>query len=126
MKIWQKLVDVSMTVVLQYEHTDRPGDDMKIKDAYDFDMLVNEMEGLVIEKLGELLDSPEYANVCRCQDCILDIAALALNHLRPTYRSSLSMKGLLYKPKLHTETYEMPLDKAVRDSIEKIRKNPSH
>ncbi len=99
---------------------------MRLKDEIDSDMLINEMENLVIEELGVLLEDDQYADVCRCQDCILDIAAFALNHLRPSYRSSLSMKGLLYKPTLHSEIYEKALSQAVRDAIEKVRENPLH
>jgi len=99
---------------------------MAFRDNYEFELIVNEMEGMVINELAHLLEQEEYKDVCRCQDCILDIVALALNHLKPAYRSSLSYKGVLYKHNLEDEHHDKAYKKVVRDAIEKILSNPSH
>lgn len=99
---------------------------MAFTDDYEFELIVNEMEGMVIKELQYLLAKDEYNDVCRCQDCILDIVALALNHLKPAYRSSLSYKGVLYKHNLQDEHHDKAYKKVVKDAIEKIRNNPSH
>ena len=99
---------------------------MSFKDEYDFDLVVNEVENVVIDEIEKQLEREEYKNVCRCQDCVLDITALALNHLKPNYRSTLSFKGIIYKQKLYSDKYRKAVEKIVKDAIGKINKNPSH
>ena len=99
---------------------------MAFKEDYDFDLLHNEMLDLVVKELEYQLDRDEYSEVCRCQECILDMTAFSLNHLRPAYRSSLSYRGIIYKQKLHTHQYEQSVRKIVREAIERIWENPSH
>ena len=61
---------------------------MALIDEYDFEHLKNEAENLVITDLGRQLESfPE--PICRCNDCVLDMAAVALNVVKPLYRVSL-------------------------------------
>lgn len=60
---------------------------MALKDTYDFDMLVNEAEGLVLTELEAQMSRSK--GLCTCQDCVLDMAAYALNKVRPSYRASL-------------------------------------
>ncbi len=98
---------------------------MAFKDKYDFDLLVNEVESVVIDEIERQLNRAG-KDVCRCQDCVLDMAALALNHLKPNYRSTLSYKGVIYKQRLKSDTYRRSVEKVVEKAIEKIRKNPSH
>lgn len=45
--------------------------------------LKNFMEDLVLQRLDEVISS--HTNICRCEKCRLDIAALALNFLPPRY-----------------------------------------
>lgn len=99
---------------------------MGFKDEYDFDLVVNDVKDVVIDEIEKQLEIGENRNTCRCEDCILDITALALNHLKPNYRSSLSFKGVIYKQRLHTDSYQKAVEKVVRRAIEKISKNPSH
>ena len=53
---------------------------MALRDSYDFDSLVNEAERLVLEELQSGL--PGTPGICRCQDCVLDMAAFALNNVK--------------------------------------------
>ncbi len=95
-------------------------------DEYDFDLLENQIENIVIKELEKQLALGENKNVCKCRDCVIDMAALALNHLKPAYRSSLSMKGYLYKQNLHAGNRDQAYEKVVKDAIHKIAENPSH
>ena len=72
---------------------------MGLKDKYDFSILVNETEEVVMEELEKQLNKEEYQTVCRCEECIMDMMALALNQLQPSYRSSFT--GVIYAQKLH-------------------------
>src|SRR5208283_5596400 len=65
----------------------RRGADMPIPDTYDFDSLVNEAERMVLQELEDQLKTA--VGVCTCQECVLDMAAFALNNVKPAYRVSL-------------------------------------
>lgn len=100
-------------------------DRMALDKNYDFDILVNEAERLVIAELERQLNAIDDGSVCLCEDCVLDMAALALNNVRPLYRASLL--GSLYAAHaMEEEAYAKEVSGAVSQAIEKIRKNPSH
>ena len=61
--------------------------------------------------------------ICDCEDCILDIVGLALNNIRPLYKTSL--KGSLYTT-VPDDKYLESLDRSVKLAIKKIKANPSH
>ena len=98
---------------------------MSIKDEYDFEYLVNEAERLVLEQLEvQLKKAKESQEICTCQDCILDMAAFALNNVKPLYRVSLI--GTLYAHALDGSEYVDEVSKAVGQAIKKISTNPAH
>jgi competence protein ComFB len=100
------------------------GGNMALKDEYDFDLLKNEAENMVLREMEQQLkDAPE--EMCRCNECIVDIAAITLNNVKPLYRFSLL--GTLYASQAMTEqSYADSVKRAVAKAIEKVRKNPSH
>ena len=91
---------------------------------YDFEHLKNEAENLVINDLDRQLESfPE--PICKCNDCVLDMAAIALNMVKPLYR--VSLLGTLYtSTAMDEKAYGTSVREAVFRAIEKVRKNPSH
>jgi len=97
---------------------------MAFTDEYDFDLLKNEAEVLVIKEIEQQLKSvPE--NMCRCNECVVDIAAIALNSVKPLYRFSLL--GTLYASQAMTEkAYADSVTQAVLQAIKKVKKNPAH
>lgn len=97
---------------------------MAFIDDYNFDLLKNEAENLVINELGRQLESyPE--PICHCNDCVADMAAMALNMVKPLYR--VSLLGTLYTAHAMDEKeYATSIREAVFTAIEKVRKNPSH
>ncbi|MDR1105839.1 MAG: late competence development ComFB family protein [Treponema sp.] len=97
---------------------------MAFIDTYDFELLVNEAEKLVIDELGRQLEGCG-EELCTCNDCVADMAAVALNTVKPLYRFSLL--GSLYAAHAMNEaSYAESVRKAVSSAIEKVRKNPSH
>jgi competence protein ComFB len=97
---------------------------MAFIDDYDFDHLKNEAENLVIRDLGRQLETfPE--PLCKCNECVLDMAAVALNAIKPLYRVSL-LGGLYTANAMDEKTYASSIRQAVFRAIEKVRKNPSH
>ncbi|MBN1409240.1 MAG: late competence development ComFB family protein [Spirochaetales bacterium] len=95
---------------------------MGIIENYNFDILENEAINLVKENLEKELE--ENPDICRCNDCVLDMAALALNSIKPYYR--VSLLGKLYANSISDTQYAKEVEKAVKSAVAKIQKNPSH
>ena len=97
---------------------------MAFIDNYNFEFLQNEAEKLVLTELGRQLES--YAvPICLCNDCVVDMAAMALNMVKPLYKASL-LGNLYVSHAMEENKYAASLRDAVFSAIEKVRKNPSH
>ena len=97
---------------------------MAFLNDYNFDLLKNEAENLVIREMENQINN-ESEEMCRCNECIVDIAAIALNNVKPLYRFSLL--GTLYASQAMTEqSYADSVKHAVAEAIKKVRKNPAH
>ena len=97
---------------------------MALIDNFDFDALKNEAENIVLKELSRQLES--YAHpICLCNECVMDIAAMALNTVKPLYRVSL-LGGLYTSTAMDQKVYATSVRDAVFKAIEKVRKNPSH
>ncbi|MDR3355935.1 MAG: late competence development ComFB family protein [Spirochaetaceae bacterium] len=93
-------------------------------EGYDFQNLSNVSEKIVLDELGRQLDEWK-ADICKCNDCVVDMAAMALNAVKPLYRCSLL--GELYTAEaVKDAAYAKSLRKAVRLAIEKVSLNPGH
>jgi competence protein ComFB len=95
---------------------------MGLREQHDFDSLVNEAERLVIEEMDRQL--PRHKALCNCEECVLDIAAFALNQVRPRYRASLL--GSIYARQGDAPAYAREIEKAVGEAIRRIKANPAH
>jgi competence protein ComFB len=95
---------------------------MALRDSYDFDSLVNEAERLVLGELEARLAGD--ADICRCQDCVLDMAAFALNNVKPAYR--VSLMGSVYARAATPDAYVKDIKRAVDEAMKKVKANPSH
>jgi competence protein ComFB len=97
---------------------------MGLLEEYDFELLKNEAEVLVIHEMEHQLQS-QGEDMCRCNECIVDIAAISLNSVKPLYR--FSILGTLYASQAMSEqSYADSVKKAVADAIVKVKKNPAH
>jgi competence protein ComFB len=97
---------------------------MAFSDIYDFEFLKNEAEQLVLVELERQLEDMS-ESICRCNECIVDMAAIALNSVKPLYRFSLL--GTQYAAQaMSEESYAENLRRAVSDAITKVNGNPGH
>ena len=97
---------------------------MAFTDDYDFELLKNEAEVLVINEVEQQLKK-EPRETCRCNECIVDIAAVALNNVRPLYRFSLL--GSLYASQaMNQQDYADSVKREVAEAIRKVKENPAH
>jgi competence protein ComFB len=100
------------------------GDDMAGVENYDFQNLSNVAEKIVRDELGDQLNRCT-TDVCKCNDCVVDMAAMALNAVKPLYCCSLL--GELYTAEAKNDVnYMKTLQEAVRLAIEKVSLNPGH
>ncbi len=97
---------------------------MDLEKYYDLSVLVNDSERLVLEELGRRLDTAQEEGICDCQDCVVDMAAFALNSLKPLYHASLM--GTFYAHAKAEGDYAGQVRAAVDEAIRKIKDNPSH
>jgi competence protein ComFB len=95
---------------------------MGLREDHDFDALVNEAESMVIDALEAGIASTP--GICTCRDCVLDMAACALNSVRPSYR--VSLLGSISTRSHRGGEYERQVRQAVADAIERVQKNRSH
>ena len=95
---------------------------MGLRDAYDFDSLVNEAERMVLSELE--IQMARAKDICTCQECVLDMAAYALNNVKPAYRVSL-MGSVFARVDRQTESAQ-EIKRAVAEAVRKVKENPSH
>jgi competence protein ComFB len=93
-------------------------------DDYDFGNLKNEAERLVLEELERQLEAYPI-DICKCNDCVVDMAAMGLNAVKPLYRSSL-LGGIYTAEAMRDDSYAKSIKHAVKIAIEKISLNPGH
>ena len=97
---------------------------MKFENTYDFHLIKNEAEGLVLHELERQLETWG-EEVCLCNECVVDMAAIALNAVKPLYRFSLL--GSLYAAQaMNEQAYADSVQEAVSQAIVKVRANPAH
>ena len=82
----------------------------------------NYMEDCVLDLLGPVLDS---LNACKCDNCIHDVYALALNNLPPRY--VVSKKGQVYtKLSALINQFEVDITAAITNGSVVVSKSPRH
>ncbi len=83
----------------------------------------NYMEDVVIHLLYNIVR--ERDDICKCEKCLRDIAALALNSLKPHY--VVSEKGEVYSRVLNMSIqFEADATAAITEAINKVSQNPRH
>lgn len=83
----------------------------------------NYMEDVVMSVVENTLSKAE--DICNCQKCKLDIAALALNKLPPKY--IVTQKGRVYTKLAELQLQAMAdVTREVTKAIEIVKKNPHH
>jgi len=84
--------------------------------------LKNYLEQHVMEKIPQILSG---TNVCQCDQCKMDIAALALNHLPPKY--FVTEQGELFS-KINSlqHQFEIDVETAILNAAAQVKQNPKH
>ena len=95
------------------------------KELFYTEDLENKMEELVFMELRNVIDE-EKVNFCRCKLCIQDIAAIALNNLRPKYSSNKIERNYMKHQKRVDTTLQMRVKNEVYRAIDLVNKRPHH
>ncbi|MBF0544871.1 MAG: late competence development ComFB family protein [Candidatus Riflebacteria bacterium] len=91
---------------------------------YDFTRLENMWVKLILEEIEMLLKKKE---ACDCEDCILDLAALALNKLSPKYWVSGAFNAFTSPSEFAANPQNRKDAKqAVAQALSLVKKNPHH
>ena len=98
----------------------RPAVSMPVKEEQNM-VLVNLMEELVISKLDTTLDR---FNCCKCDKCKKDIAALALNRLKPHYVVMNEQDD--ERRRKNEEMFASEVTSALIQAILMVKKEPRH
>ena len=101
---------------------------MAFPDEYDTSRLVNIAETEVFAAIDRFLaGNPD---ICRCQVCMLDLAALALNRIPPAYRTTPyapnppGVLGVIWEEEV--SKLKGLADRAVADAAQQVRSRPHH
>jgi competence protein ComFB len=92
-------------------------------------MLKNYMEEAVKDVLDRLIEHPELTRgvtmPCTCDQCRLDVVALALNHLPPKY--IVAPRGEIFtRVDLLNQQAEADIIRSLVDAIKIVSKRPRH
>ncbi|MBL7170909.1 MAG: late competence development ComFB family protein [Candidatus Omnitrophica bacterium] len=95
---------------------------MSFKKKYPVENLINENEEEVFKIIDKIL--AEEKDICLCPDCMMDVAAIALNNLEPRYRV------FLVRP-VHRDSELISarlrkVEEAVRNALAIVKKSPHH
>lgn len=97
---------------------------MELRDKYDLGRLENMWLSLVTETISGMVERGE---LCDCQDCVLDTAALALNSLPPSYWVLGSYDAFCPPEKFTEDPANWQIaERAVRKALSLVAKNPHH
>ncbi|WP_431028241.1 late competence development ComFB family protein [Lysinibacillus sp. LZ02] len=88
-------------------------------------MLVNVTEEIVQGLVKFLLYGNEYQTFCHCEQCILDITAIALNALAPRYVTSSQWRDTVFR-EMNTPEHLEEINKQIIRAIHVIGSNPHH
>ncbi|WP_332646384.1 late competence development ComFB family protein [Lysinibacillus sp. 54212] len=88
-------------------------------------VLVNVTEEIVRGLVSFLLHGTEYQTFCHCEQCEMDIVAIALNALPPKYVASKESRDAAFE-RLNTPEHIEEINKQIIRAIHIVGRNPRH
>ena len=86
-------------------------------------VLKNYMEDIVLGLLDEVLK--KFPDICTCENCRYDIAAITLNSLKPKY--GVTRLGEVFSRAVSLEPqYRADVISAIAKAVIKVKDNPKH
>lgn len=89
-------------------------------------MVVNYMEEIVSKYLYHLLKTdPNYADICKCENCKDDMMAKTLNNLKPYYITTKAGEVFAEYSSLETQKQAEVISEVIK-AVEFVSKNKKH
>ena len=83
----------------------------------------NYMEQVVEKAMTEYLRNEK--EICTCDQCVSDMAAMALNNLKPHYATTIRGAAFLESEQKNLE-FVVKVVSAIKGAAEKVKQNPRH
>jgi competence protein ComFB len=95
---------------------------MKLNERYDMENMKNRAEEMVFQAIEKEIEKGGEA--CTCEECVLDLAAYALNHVRPRYYTSLLAP--LTPRREADRKMQVELELAIASGLKKLKSHRHH
>jgi competence protein ComFB len=95
---------------------------MSLSDRYDLDKLINHSAEVVYDRIESVLD--ERDDICHCEECVLDLVAYTLNHVKPLYGTSLL--GQLHPSAEKQRKMDEKISRSIIEGLKRIARHPHH
>lgn len=95
---------------------------MKLAERYNLDNMKNRAEEMVFEAIEKQINKG--GDMCACEECILDLAAWTLNHVKPGYYTSL-LAPLTPRPESE-RAMRVEIELALASGTKKLKNHPHH
>jgi competence protein ComFB len=94
---------------------------MKLRERYNLESLGNHSQELIYEAVERRVDE---GAMCTCEECVLDLAAWTLNHVTPSYYTSL-LSPLIPNTVLERKV-RVEIDLAIASGLKRLKEHPHH
>ena len=95
---------------------------MKLNERYDLENMKNRAEEMVFEAIEKQIEKG--ADMCTCEECVLDLAAYTLNRVKPRYYTSL-LAPLAPRPEAARKE-QVEIDLAIASGLKKLKSHRHH
>ncbi len=95
---------------------------MKLGERYNLDNMKNRAEEMVFEAIEKQIEKGR--DMCTCEECVLDLAAWTLNHVKPGYYTSL-LAPLMPRPEA-VRKLQVEIELALDSGLKKLKNHPHH
>jgi competence protein ComFB len=95
---------------------------VSLAERYHLDRIRNRSAEMIHEAVERLF--AEQPQVCRCEECALDLVAYALNRVTPRYSTSL-LEPLAPDPALERRI-RLEIDLALAAGVKRLKEHPHH
>ena len=95
---------------------------MKLQERYNLENIRNRAQEMVYEAIEKQIEKG--GDMCTCEECILDLAAWTLNHVKPEYYTSL-LAPLTPRPE-NERKMRVAIELAITSGLKKLKSHPHH
>jgi len=95
---------------------------MKLNERYNLDTMKNRAEEMVFEAIEKEIQKG--GDMCTCEECVLDLAAWTLNHVKPGYYTSL-LAPLTPRPEAE-RSMRVEIELAIASGLKRLKSHPHH